>query len=139
VVNRIVDSADEGDALIDHHQLAVHPAEHVEPPLHHAAHRVVAAQLDAGLQQRTEQLGAKVGRAPAVDEHVHLGTVARGLQQGLLQAAADLVVVPDEGLEQHLALRVRDHVEHARVVALAVLEQGQVVAVGPVGHGLLRE
>jgi hypothetical protein len=131
VIDRVVDAADERHGVVDHHQLAMHAAKHAEPPAEQASHRLVAAHPHPGGEQRTEQLGTEVRRSPAVDQHMHLRAVASRLQQRLLQLAAHLVVHQDEGLEQHLAPRLRDGLEHTRVVRLSVLEQDNLVAVGP--------
>ncbi len=134
VVGRVVDAADEGALAVDDDDLAVHAAEHVQPLAEQAPAGVEHAHPHAGLGQRTEEAGRQVGRAEAVDHQVHLGAAARGLAQRGMQAQADLVLEQDEGLDDHLAPRLADGLEHAREEGLAVFQQLDAVAPVPAVH-----
>ena len=108
---------------VHHDDLAVHAAKHFgrrpkQPrPGSNTCMRTPASESVADETLR------QVGRAPAVDRHVHLHAAPRGGHQRLVQLQTDLVLEQDEGLQHHLVLRHRDAREHAREELLAVLEQ----------------
>lgn len=141
VVGRIVDAADEGALAVDHHDLAVHAAEHVQALAEEAMTRIEHAHLHAGLAQFLEELAREIGRAEAVDHQVDLHAAPCRLAHRGVQVQTHLVLEQDEGLDDHLALRGADRLEHARKELLAVLQQLDAVARDPgiaVAHGWMR-
>jgi hypothetical protein len=132
VVFRIVDAADKGALAIDHHDLAVHAAKHVEPLAHETLAGVEHPHLHAGRGQPFDEAAREVGRAEAVDHQVDLGAALGGRAQGRVQLQADLVLEQDEGLDDHFAPGLPDGIEHARKELLAVLQQLDAVAADPV-------
>ena len=132
VVRRVIDAADEGALAVDHHDLAVHAAEHVEPLAQKALAGVEHAHLHAGRREAFDELARQVGRTEAVDHQVDLHAAQRCFAHGGVQLQADLVLEQDEGLDDGFALRLPDGFEHARKEGLAVLEQLHAIAAGPV-------
>ena len=132
LIDRVVDAANEGHAAVDDHQLAVHAAQQVDADAEQHLGRLVAAQADTRFEQWAGERRRQVGRAPAVDHHVHGGPAPGGAQQCLLQPATDHVVEQDEGLQQHLVFGRGDGLEDAGEVGLAVLEQRDAVVGQPV-------
>ncbi|MNS85720.1 hypothetical protein D3C72_1195940 [compost metagenome] len=136
VVLGVVDAAHEGALAVDHHDLAVHAAEHVEPLAQEALARVEHAHLDAGRGQAFEVRVREIGRAEAVDHQVDLHAALRRRAHGRVQRQAHLVLEQDEGLDDHFAPRRANRLEHARKEFLAVLQQVDAVAAGPVAGAL---
>ena len=130
--NLLVDAADKRAPAVYDHKLVVHAAQHVDAGAEQALRGLEAAQLDAGVEQRLRKRRRQVGRAPAIDQHVHLGAPPGGAKQRLLKIAPNPVVEQDECFEQHFVLGRADRIEHTREVFLAVLEQRDVVARYPV-------
>lgn len=133
VVDRVVDAADEAQRAVHHHDLAVHAAQHVQALAEQAPAGIEHAQVHARLDQAGHEGLRQVRRAEAVHQQVHLRAPVRGLQQRGVQAAADLVVEEDEGLQHDLAPGLGDGLEDAREELLAVLQQPELIARHPAG------
>jgi hypothetical protein len=73
-----VHAADEGDARVDHRQLAVQPpqAQRVGTPA--ADQRTVGQHAHARRLQRIQPVGRQLARADAVDQQAHLHAALRG-------------------------------------------------------------
>jgi hypothetical protein len=131
VVGREVDAADEGGAAVDDDDLAVHAPQHVQAHAEDAGRGIEAAQTHSGLGERPAEGRREVARAEAVDQDVDLDAATSRRHELGLQRQADLVLEDDEGLDDHLAPRCADRLEHGREVRLAVLEQADPVAAAP--------
>ncbi|MCY1279222.1 hypothetical protein D9M70_279680 [compost metagenome] len=122
-------AADEGDALVDHQDLAVVAIQVAQaaPP----AQRVVPAQLHAGLLEALAQRPAEPQRAEVVEQAAHLHAPRGGGRQRLDQDLAAAAVLDQVQLEQHLALGGGDAREHGGEEAGAVDQQREAVAGAP--------
>jgi len=133
VVGRIVDAADESQARINDHQLAVQAAEHVQAPPQQTRLRREDVDLHARRGQWLDEGVAQVGRAIAVHRQGHVHAALGRIQQGRVQRPSHLVGREDEGLEQHLLAGLPDGLEHRGKEGLAVLQQFDVIDGLPVG------
>ena len=86
----------------------------MDAPAEDAGARVEDVQATPASDEIGHEFLSKVGRTVAVDRDIDMNAAARRLHQHGLQFAPDLVVEPDEGLEQHLAFGPADRIEHAR-------------------------
>ena len=132
VVGRVVDAADEGALAVDHHDLAVQAAEQVGAHAQPARAGVEHVDVDPGAGHGGDVLAAELGGAVAVHRQLHPHAAAGGVDQHLLQFVADLVLVDDEGLDQHFVAGRADALEHPGVVLLAVDQQPYLIAFAPV-------
>jgi hypothetical protein len=135
-----VDAADEGDAPVDHSDLAVQAA---QP----AARRNVAreparlgtedAALRAGVGQARTQGIDELCAAEAVEHHAHLDSAPHGRLQAVQYLGTGAVRGEDVGFQVHADLGGVDGRAQRRKEVGAVLEQPDVVAHRPVQLGLL--
>src|SRR5690606_8465406 len=133
MIGREINPADERDLAVDDDDLAVHAAEQVAPQAEDLRLRIEQMHAHADLGERRKERWREVGRTVTVDGDVDLDAAAGDLDEHPMQLDADLVLEQDEGLDQHLASRRGDRLEHAREILLAVLEQASLVAADPDG------
>src|SRR5437773_2614428 len=100
-----VDAADEGDAPVRHHDLAVHAPQAVAPQGKAPDLRAEHQEARPRVAQIARELRRHVPRAEAVHEHVHRRPAPRGRAQSLRDALPGGVAGVDVGLEEDLALR----------------------------------
>ncbi len=117
-----VEATDERDLVVDHQHLAVLAA--VAPQVEEPPARVVDGEAQHP-QHRRELLEARVDHdvAERVVDGVDLDAALRGRDQRLLEPLADLVALPDVGLEENHPLGRGDRGQH-------VVEEVHAVGVG---------
>ena len=118
----VVDAADKGGGVVDHHDFTVHATEQVGTHSHQLRARVVIAENHPRGGQFTDKLIAKIRRAVAVKQHFHLDAAAGCLQQNRVQPPADLIFKPDKGFEDHPPAGATDGRKQRRIVLVAVLQ-----------------
>jgi hypothetical protein len=97
----VIDAADKSHGAVDHHDLAVHAAQHVHAPAQQAFAGIEYMDSHAGMRERLDECAGEVRRAEAVDRHVHLHAAPGRRDQGIVQLRADLVLEQDEGFQHH--------------------------------------
>jgi hypothetical protein len=112
-------AAHETDLVVDDQQLAVG-----QPGRLQRAQQQTRAQdgeaEDVHLRVEAVEAAGHHEVAEAVVHHVHLDTACGGVVDGVQELAADLVVLPDEGLQLHPVLRAPDRGEHVPEEVLPV-------------------
>ena len=132
-----VDAADKGDAPVHRAQLAMQAPEPVRAELPRRDLRPVLEQHDARGDERSLQRAREiVPRAPAVDQHAHLGAAPRRAAKRRGDDASGVVVGEDVGLEPDFALRAIDCADERReVLPAAAQERNAVAGQEPVHRG----
>ena len=118
----VVDAADKGGGVVNHHDFTVHPTEQVGAHPHQLRARIVVAKNHPGGGQFADKLIAEIRRAVAVKQHLHLNTAAGGFQQHRVQPPAHLIFKPDKGFEDHPPAGATNSRKQRRIVLVAVLQ-----------------
>ena len=119
-----VDAAGEGDAAVDHQDLAMVAV----VDLVDALHRVELADGDAGLAQLVEVCLRRLDRADAVVEDVHPHALLHLGGEECGEPLADFACIEDVGADIDVVARARHRVEHRLVGAGTVDQEAAVVA-----------
>ena len=133
VVRRIVvvddiDAADEGDAGVDHGQLAMQAAQAMATEMEGADFLAVEHGADAGGSQARHEVDAEIASAEAVDRHADLDAACSSAAQRVGDGMADFVGGEDVAFEVDLVARRFDLGEQGGEVFAARVEQPQTVA-----------
>jgi hypothetical protein len=105
VVADDVDAADEGDARIDHHQLAVQAAQAMALEVEAPDLRPVVHGADAGRGEHGQEIGREIAGAEAIDRDIDQYAALGRLAQGAGDLVADFVIGEDVALKIDLGLR----------------------------------
>ncbi len=127
VLDADIDAAGEGDAAVDHQELAmVAQVEERRLPRH------VGMQEPVDRHARLAQLlvGARpeVAAADAIDQHPHRHATAMGTDQRLDEGHPRLIVAEDVARQPDAFLRRIDRREHRRIGVVAAAQQADPVA-----------
>jgi hypothetical protein len=125
VLDADVHAAGEAEAAVHHQELAV-IAERLVPEA--LEQRVEEMGGDAALRHFAPEFGTGRHRAQGVGQHAHHDAAAHRRRQLVEQCAADLVVLEDVGLEQHLAAGGGDRRVHGGESLFAAVVELEAVA-----------
>jgi hypothetical protein len=125
VLDADVHAAGEAEAAVHHQELAV-IAERLVPEA--LEQRVEEMGGDAALRHFAPEFGTGRHRAQGVGQHAHHDAAAHRRRQLVEQCAADLVVLEDVGLEQHLVAGGGDRRVHGGESLFAAVVELEAVA-----------
>ena len=118
----VVDPTDKGDAIVDQHDLAVHPAKQVGAHPENLRARVVIAENDSRRGQFRNKLIAEIRRTVAVEQHFHADAALRRRQHRLVQLAAHVILEPDKGFYINFVLCFIDGAKYGGEKHIAVFQ-----------------
>ena len=124
-----IHAADEGDARIDHRQLAMQAPQAVRIGTPAPAHqRTIEQHADACRFERIQPCGRQLARAHAVDQQPHPHATPGGAHQRITHRLGGWVGVEDIGFEMDFGVRGVDRRDQRREEFGTALQQAQPVA-----------
>ncbi|MNX90994.1 hypothetical protein D3C86_1230620 [compost metagenome] len=131
VIGRKVDPADEGNAAVHHHYLAVQAPEPVGADAQAFWCRIEHLQVHAGGGQGGKEPGTQFAAAKAVEADGGAYTALGSFDQDLLQLIANLVLEHNEGFQQDFTLRPAKGVKYPGKIRFTVFQQLDAIAALP--------
>ena len=126
---RDIDSADKGDSAVDDQQLAMVALIDLPTGLRRkGVHRIEFLHLDAGVNQALEEFARRRERAGAVIHQHDFDALRTARDQCVRKLPADIIVLDDVRLHQHVILRGIDRREHCLVSGRPVAQERGAVA-----------